>query len=195
MRLRCALRCDRAMHDTAVRSDQSRLLLLPNRNWRSGNHLQPDPYSQLVVSTTIDGASANLCTLRRTTCAGLTDVTSQSCDADADCGETGQDDGRCDTVIETCSVPCTGKCGLLRSGRQQLPRRQLPVAASEAVSSKLRPSELSLALYRWSVLAAGDISVRVGQLHNPTPTRGFSRAWPRHAATVLRQRQPYAAVA
>jgi hypothetical protein len=66
------------------------------------------PYSQLAVSTTIDGVSANLCTLRRTTCAGLADVASQSCDADADCGETGQDDGRCDTVSETCSVPCTG---------------------------------------------------------------------------------------
>jgi hypothetical protein len=66
------------------------------------------PYSQLAVSTTIDGVSANLCTLRRTTCAGLADVASQSCDADADCGEAGQDDGRCDTVSETCSVPCTG---------------------------------------------------------------------------------------
>lgn len=75
----------------------------------TGTTCNRTPYSQPTPMTTVDGVLANLCTLRRTTCAGLADVTAnQSCDANADCGETGQDDGRCDTGSGTCSVPCTG---------------------------------------------------------------------------------------
>lgn len=65
------------------------------------------PYSGLTPSTTVDGVSANLCLLRRTTCGGLADFNVQACDAAADCGEDGLDDGRCDEATETCSVPCT----------------------------------------------------------------------------------------
>lgn len=65
------------------------------------------PYSGLTASTTVDGVAANLCTLRRTTCAGLADFSVQACDAAADCGEDGLDDGRCDEGSGTCSLPCT----------------------------------------------------------------------------------------
>jgi hypothetical protein len=65
------------------------------------------PYSGLTASTTVDGVSANLCLLRRTTCTGLGDFNVQVCDAAADCGEEGLDDGRCDEEAEVCSIPCT----------------------------------------------------------------------------------------
>lgn len=64
------------------------------------------PFAGLTASTTIDGASANLCLLRQTTCGALADFGVQACDADADCGEAGLADGLCDAGTETCSTPC-----------------------------------------------------------------------------------------
>ncbi len=65
------------------------------------------PYSGLTAATTVDGVSASLCLLRRTTCTALQDFGTQDCDAAADCGEDGLDDGRCDENAQTCSLPCT----------------------------------------------------------------------------------------
>jgi hypothetical protein len=65
------------------------------------------PYSAPTPTTTVDGVTANLCLLRRTTCTGLGDVGEEDCTADADCGEAGLDDGRCDEGTGICSIPCT----------------------------------------------------------------------------------------
>jgi hypothetical protein len=65
------------------------------------------PYATQASLTTIDGEAVDVCMLRRTTCAGINQFGSKPCAADAECGETGLDDGRCDTVLGRCSVPCS----------------------------------------------------------------------------------------
>ncbi len=62
------------------------------------------PFSDLKTATTVDGLSADVCLLRRTTCPGLLDVNRTACTASADCGATGLDDGRCEGDV--CSLPC-----------------------------------------------------------------------------------------
>ena len=68
------------------------------------------PFSGLTRVNTIDGAIEDVCLLRRTTCAAFDALQLQSCTADADCGESNLDDGRCinDANLGTrCSIPCS----------------------------------------------------------------------------------------
>jgi hypothetical protein len=67
------------------------------------------PFSGLTRVNTIDGAVADVCRLRRTTCAGFLGAL-QPCAVDSDCGEPNLDDGRCVDATGTgslvCSIPC-----------------------------------------------------------------------------------------
>jgi hypothetical protein len=64
------------------------------------------PYEGDASVTTIDGAAANVCLLRRSTCAAVNQSPSRPCTVDADCGEPNLDDGRCDTDQGLCTLPC-----------------------------------------------------------------------------------------
>jgi hypothetical protein len=64
------------------------------------------PYAGPATVTTIDGVSVDVCLLRRSTCKAVNQSPSLPCTVDADCGETGLDDGRCDTAQGLCSLPC-----------------------------------------------------------------------------------------
>jgi hypothetical protein len=64
------------------------------------------PFSELTLTTTSDGRTAELCLLDSTTCAGMRDTTGrQQCASDADCGVPGLDDGRC--LAGFCSIACS----------------------------------------------------------------------------------------
>jgi hypothetical protein len=67
------------------------------------------PFSGLTSVNTIDGAIADVCLLRRTTCAAFEAFSLQSCVVDTDCGESNLADGRCLTgsLGTRCSIPCS----------------------------------------------------------------------------------------
>jgi len=67
------------------------------------------PFSGLTRVNTIDGTMADVCRLRRTTCAGLLGAL-QPCAIDADCGEPDLDDGRCLDATGSGSLVCTIPC-------------------------------------------------------------------------------------
>jgi hypothetical protein len=73
----------------------------------SGGDCPQTPFSGLTTLNTIDGVSEAMCLLRRSTCAGYNQAGNRSCTGDADCGEEGLDDGRCEPSDNTCSLPCT----------------------------------------------------------------------------------------
>jgi len=67
------------------------------------------PFSGLANGvTTIDGELADLCLLRRTTCAAIDDsgLLGKDCTASSDCGLPNVDDGVCDAALGKCSFPC-----------------------------------------------------------------------------------------
>jgi len=65
------------------------------------------PFAGATSVDTIDGQDADLCLLRFTTCAAFVQSGRQACDDDLDCGASSLDDGRCDTDLGICSVPCS----------------------------------------------------------------------------------------
>jgi hypothetical protein len=64
------------------------------------------PFSGPTDVTTVDGAAANVCLLRATTCAGFNQLGIKPCTLDTECGEENLNDGHCDTSAGFCSVPC-----------------------------------------------------------------------------------------
>ena len=74
------------------------------------------PFSGVTQVTSIDGANAQLCLLRQTTCTAFGHFNARACTGNPDCGVVDLDDGRC--LTGTCSIPCTS--GIDCSGGQAI---------------------------------------------------------------------------